>query len=371
MALNDKIGENDLIDSEDNPLEIVAYEPQEAPAERPEERSDAQRLRDDDPEIEVESGDDDIEVSPHSVWKPKKEEGEEEEEESSEEEEEEKEETSEEEESEEQEEEKEAKPAEKKKPVDPVQKRINKITREKYDAKREAEKLARELADLKRQMRELEYDKKKSSIAMEKPKEEDFDTDAEYYEALGRWGARVELHEAQHIPPAEEEAGSKDTPETLEEARNRIIAEGKETYPDFEELVLDDNLPISPIMVEAAFDSKYAPDIFYLLAQSPDRAAEIAKMRSPAQVAREIGRIESEFIDNEVEEVVSHDPSMDDESIERSKPKKKKKKETAPPPVKPIGGGGKVKKNLDEMSLADYYEARGFDRTGFKKSRIP
>jgi len=95
-------------------------------------------------------------------------------------------------------------------------------------------------------------------------------------------------------------------------------------------------------------------------------------MRSPAGVAREIGRIENDFLEDEVEEVVSHDPTEDNEMLEQGKVKKHKtpQKETAPPPIKPLGGKGKIKKNLEEMSLADYYEARGYTRDGFKKSRI-
>ena len=366
MALHDKIGENDLIDSDDNPVDVVAYEPTEVKAERPEERSDEQRIRDEDPEIEIESSEDDIDVSPHAVWKPEVKE----EKPSEEEEEEEEESTSEEEEEEKQEEVKEKKPAEKKKKtptVDPVQKRINKITREKYDAIRAADKLKKELAEAKKKLEETKFEKKKSDLIQERPKESDFDTDEEYHIALGRWAAKTEIHETQ-APQEEVEEEKQEEVNPVQ----KIIDVGKETYPDFEELVLTDDLRITPLMVEAAADSEHASDIFYHLGQNPKLAEKIAKERSPSKVAREMGRIELEFLGDEVEEVVAHEPEEDTEVLVRDKKGKlKKKKEAAPPPVKPLGGGGKVKKSLEDMNLADYYEARGYTRDGFKKSRIP
>ena len=147
----------------------------------------------------------------------------------------------------------------------------------------------------------------------------------------------------------------------------QIIETGKETYPDFEELVLREDLKITPLMVEAASDSEYASDIFYHLGQNPEYAATISAMKSPAQVAREIGRIENKFIGGEIEEVVTSDPSMDSEMIERSKPKPKKKKVSpAPAPVKPLSGGGATAVNLENAGVADFFAARGYDRSGMK-----
>lgn len=354
------LGENDTIDSGE--IEDVSYVPQEADVETSEEKSDAQLLSEG--EITLNEGDVEIFVDPHSVHKPKK--AEEKEEESEEEEVEE--ESSEEEVKEEEQEEEveqEEKPAKKvaKKPAaapDPVQKRINKITREKYEALRETERLAKELAELKAAHKETKLAADKSNLEMSKPKQEDFETDEEYYEQLGRWGARMELHEQQ--------ATQEETVVEEEEPVNpvqRIIDVGKETYPDFEDLVLREDLKITPLMVEAAADSEYASDIFYYLGQNPEYAATISNMRSPAKVAREIGRIEDKFISEEVEEVVTQEANTEGEFPTTPKPKKKIK--SPPPPVKPLGGSGKATTSLEDAGIAEYYELRGYDRTGMKK----
>lgn len=363
MALHKNIGENDSIDSGKD-IEDVSYEPQEAETTVVEEKSDAQRIKDGDVVLEVDKVQE-VEVSPHSVYKPPEKESEEEEEKEAEEVVEEKEEGEEEEaEVEEEQDEEPAKEEVKKKKAsapDAVQKRINKITREKYDALREKERLEKELAEIKAKQKETEFAAKKSTLELEKPQAENFETDEEYYEQLGRWGAKMELHEQQAA--VEEEVVEEEPVNPVQ----RIIETGKETYPDFEELVLREDLKITPLMVEAAADSDYASDIFYHLGQHPEYATKISRMRSPAKVAREIGRIEDKFISEEVEEVVTHDPTQDREEVTTKKKPTKKKTPVAPPPVKPLGGGGKTSKNLEEMSLADYYAARGFTRDGMKK----
>lgn len=373
MTIRKNIGENEGIDA-DKEIEDVSYEPQESETEILEEKSDAQRLKDGDVILDINKTSE-VEVSPHSIYEPpEKEEGDEEEEVEEEEEKEEGEEVKEEkevkkEEDEEEQEDEEEPEKKEKKPAaapDAVQKRINKITREKYDAQRETDKLKKELAVAKKKLKETEFEKKTSDLAKERPKEDGFDTDEEYHIALGRWAAKTEIHESS--APLEEEV----VEEEPENVVQKIIDVGKETYPDFEELVLREDLKITPLMVEAAADSEHATEIFYHLGQHPELAEKIASMRSPAQVAREIGRIEFGFIQDEVEEVVTHEPTQDTEEVEEGekKPKKKKKTPVAPPPVKPLGGGGKTTKSLEDASIADYFDMRGYTRDGMEKRRV-
>ena len=356
MFLNQ--GENDVIDS-GGIDEVVSYTPVEAGADAPEEKSDAQMIADG----EIDVGNDVIEifVDPNSVHKP----GEEKEvsEETSEEEvvasEEETEEVDEEvQETTPAEEEVEAKPEK----ISATQKRINKITREKYEAQRETERIKERLLKLEAKYKAVELEKQKAALTNARPKQEDFDSDEEFYESMGRWAAKMEIHD---------DRSSKVDEVLVEEEpvdpRTKIIETGKETYPDFEELVLREDLKITPLMIEAASDSEYASDIFYHLGQNPEYAATISAMKSPAQVAREIGRIENKFIGEEIEEVVTSDPSMDSEFLEKSKSKPKKKKVSpAPAPVKPLGGGGVTATNLENAGIDDYFAARGYDRSGMK-----
>lgn len=351
MGLQKNLGENDSIDSGDR-IDDVSYVPEEGEVETPEEKSDAQLVAEG--ELTLGNEEEEIFVSPNSIYKPPAKEEEETEEEAKEEE-------------EKQEEKQEAPPAEeKKKPAaapDPVQKRINKITREKYEALRKAEKLEKRLLELEDKFKSIEFEKERATLANQRPNLEDFESDEAYHEALGRWAAKMEIHESK-TPAKEEKAPAEEEPVNLVQ---KAIDIGKETYPDFEELVLREDLQITPTMLEAAIDSDHAAAIFYHLGQHPELATKISQLRSPASVAREIGRIELKFIGEEVEEVYVQTPDKDSETIEKSKVKTKQKISTPPPPVKPLSGGGRTSKGLDDMSLEEYFEARGFDRTGMKK----
>lgn len=350
MGVHKSIGENDVIDSGDG-IEDVSYIPNEIEVVTSEEKSDAQLIADG--EISTDEGDIEIFVDPNSVHTaPEKEEVKEEKIK---------------EEGEKVEEKQEVKPAKeeevKKKASAPdaVQKRINKITREKYEAQRKNEKLEKELAKFKGKAKEAEFAAKKADLKASKPKLEDFEEDGDYYEALGRWSAKDEIME--HESAKEEESTSEE--ESVDPVQ-QIINVGKETYPDFEDLVLREDLKITPAMVDAAADSEYASDIFYHLGQHPELATKIAGMRSPTQVTREIGRIEDKFIAEEVPEVYAQTPEDDSETVVEPKDKKRKVSK-APPPVKPLSGGGKTAQSLEEMSIAEYQEARGYTRQGMKK----
>jgi len=358
MGLKKGLGSNDDIDSSGN-IEDVSYVPVEQTTDIAEEKSDEQRLTDGDVVLETVE---EVTISPNSEYGLKKA-SEKKEEVSAEEEvvEEEVEEVQDEKPAEE-----EVKKEEKPEKVSATQKRINKITREKYDAQREAKQFKERLRKLEAKYAEVEFEKQKSDLANEKPNPEDFDSDDEYHEKLGRWAAKMEIHDSKVS-----ESSKEDTPEEEPvDPVQQIIETGKETYPDFEELVLREDLKITPSMVEAAADSEYASDIFYHLGQHPELATKIAGMRSPAQVAREIGRIENKFIADEVPEIYTQTPEDDSETIAEPKTKKIKKVSSAPPPVKPLGGSGKTATSLEEMTIAEYQEARGYTRDGMKKRSV-
>jgi len=359
MGTQDKIGENEGIDA--GTTDDVSFVPSEKAVENDEERSDAQRLADGD--ILIDEGDGEMFVSPDSVYTQKSEVD-----------------TSEKKAKEDpdpkpSELEKDEKgeqgkaPADKdqvKKPAaapDPVQKRINKITREKYDTQRENDRLAKENADLKKQIQERSVEKAKEKLETEKPDYTNFETEAEYHEALGRWAAKMELHESsvaksQADPPAKEQPAPEDP-------RTRIIDLGMEAHDDFMEIISSTE-NITEMMVAAAADSDHAHEIFYHLGQNHAEAERLANLKSFAAVSREIGKIEARFID-EVPEVFVPAPGADNELLEKSK---KKPLASAPPPVKPLGGGGKTIKNLETMSIAEYNDSRGFTRDGTRKSRV-
>jgi len=343
MGTQDKIGENEGIDSE--VIEDVSFVPTEKDVENPEERSDAQRIADGD--IEISTGDDEMFVSPDSIYAQKDETQDEK--------------KGPEDEKKQIEKEPEKEPTEKKpeeKPaIDPMQKRVNKANSEKYYALRAKKKAEKENKELRKQLRESNIAKKKSELKSEKPELEDFETEAEYFEKLGRWGAKVEIHESESAKKVEEPVEK-----STEDPRKRIIELGEEIYPDFQEKVF--NIPITENMLNALVDSEYAHDILYDLGNNPEEAKRLEKIKSPAAIAREIGKIEARVA---VPEIVEHKAGQDNEFIEKSR---KKPGPSAPPPVKPLGGSGKVVKNQEDMTINEYYESRGYTRDGMKKSQV-
>lgn len=351
MATQDKIGENEGIDA--GSTDDVSYEPSEVLSDNPDEKSDAQRIADG--EISVETGEDEMFVSPDSVYAKKPAEGEPSDKDDK---------------KGKTEDPQDKDPADKKpqdkKPAaapDPVQKRINKITREKYDIQREKERLEKENQELKTKLGEADTANKKADLEKSKPVAVNFETDAEYHEALGRWSAKMELHEAETAKVKPEKPEKPAETKQDDDPRKKIIDLGEETYPDFMEIVAA--IPLPQQVFEAAVDSPHAHAIFYQLGKHPEEAKRIAGLTSAAAIAREIGKIEAQVAESEV---YVPQPGDDSELLEKSK--RKGKPPSAPPPVKPLGGTGKVLKDRENMTIAEYNDSRGFTRDGVRKSRV-
>ena len=369
MPVQDKLGENDGLDSA-GPVEDVAYETTETNPDTPEEKSDAQRIADG--EITVNDSEDEMFVTPNSVFKPtggsdkkktpdekkdakpeapapgdKKDEPEKPAGEKPAE---------------------EKKPEEEKKPAaapDPVQKRINKITREKYEATRKAEAEKARADKAEEELRKLKQSAAKTELEAKKPKAEDFEDVEQYHVALGRWAAKLELQESKSQEVEKPETPKKDTG-PIEDPVKKVIDLGQETYDDFLEVV--GQVPLTKETFEVAQDSDHAVEILYHIGQNPETAKKLAAMKSPVAIAREIGRIEALYI---VPEVKSTEGGEDSElPLDSQRPKPPPPKVTkAPAPVKPVGSSGKVSQDLDQaaQSIATYRERRGFTRDGMKK----
>lgn len=378
MPTQKNIGENDGLDST-GIVEDVSYIPTEGDADTPEEKSDAQRIADG--EITVTDEDSEMFISPDSVFAKPAGDKEEPPDESGGKPGEEKKEKAEAEPDKKEKPDKPAgeKPAEEKKPEEEkkppaaapesVQKRINKITREKYEATRRAEAAEEKARKAEEELRGLKNQADKSEHDSKKPKIADFENVEDYYTALGEWGAQKAILEAK-VKESEKkpkEPEKKEDPQ--QDPRQRIYDLGRETYEDFEAVVYDPSLPLTKEVFETVSDSEHAHEILYFLGKNHDKAKDLCLSKSPAKLAREIGRIEAQFIDNtpEVKATTGGEPTELPEDSKKPKPPPAPK---APPPVKPIGSGGKVSKSLEDASIAEYAEKRGFTRDGMKKSRL-
>jgi hypothetical protein len=228
------------------------------------------------------------------------------------------------------------------------QKRIDNLTKEKYDLRDENRELRERLTKLEESLKKADPQVEVKEDA--KPTRDKFKTDEEYYEALGRHSAKEE------IKKSEAEAAQRQANEDLAvtfENYNEGVEEFRTENPDFDEVVGDSKL-IIPMAVQNAiisYEREGAP-IAYYLAKNPEVVAELKKMNDVRAVS-EIGRIHSRFYpDAEPEE-------------KKVAPPAKKPVAKAPAPVRPVRGTAtSTSVPLDELPYADYRKARDAQERG-------
>jgi hypothetical protein len=171
-------------------------------------------------------------------------------------------------------------------PEDKVQARFDKLTREKYDALREADYWR----DRAQRQPEIKPEPVKQTPA---PTLEAFEYDqGKYQAALIEFAKQQAREEAKATLRAEREE--------LESQAKRATFEIKQTKflksnPDYAEKVLNNpRLPVTPEMAKVIWDSDIGPEIALYLADNEEQARAIAFMPQ-VPMARELGRIEAKL----------------------------------------------------------------------------
>lgn len=227
---------------------------------------------------------------------------------------------------------------------DAVQKRIDEITK-KYrvtERERDAERKLRE--ELEAKVAELE-----SKIpATDKPKAEDFETEAEFLEALTDW--KVELKIKQLSGQGESVLKNQEMEKAIEKAEepyqelDKYIALGRKEYEDFDEAVLtDQTLPLTDTMVDAALNLETPHKVLYYLAQHKDESLEISKMSVP-KMAIALSKIDAKLNAPAPKVIVKHVSK-------------------AAEPITPVDSSGAVEVPLGELSFKDYVKKRQAGKT--------
>jgi hypothetical protein len=217
-----------------------------------------------------------------------------------------------------------------KKEKDPVQKRIDELTKKRREAERQVE-----FERSKRLELEAELKKVKASVpATDKPKAGDFETEADFVEALTDWKIeqriRTEMEKATKVvKEREEKKAIDDTYSDLDETMDR----GHEKYEDFDEVVLNKDLVLTDTMTEAVLFSDKADDILYFLGKHPEISESISKL-PPLRIAQELGKIE--------------------ERLGKPATPPPKKTTKAPAPLTPLKTTGVVDKDPSQMTPKEY-----------------
>ncbi|MFH2076312.1 MAG: hypothetical protein ABIJ57_13365 [Pseudomonadota bacterium] len=171
----------------------------------------------------------------------------------------------------------------------------------------------------------------------EPPRKEDFDDYEKYLDAKVSYEANKRI-----LTWNKEQARkSQETEHQLKMTRLREkIDLGFSEYPDFQEVAMDEMVPITPMVMEALAEFQNPHKLAYYLGKNRAEAIQIARM-TPVAAARALARIEIE--------------------IEKAGPGPGPKPSTvtgAPPPIKPSGSSHVVTKDPEKMSQVEYEEWR-------------
>lgn len=221
-----------------------------------------------------------------------------------------------------------------------VGKRINELTREKYEAIRRAEAAERRAQELESKGQQ---GASKPATAEGKPKLEDFDFDHDaYVDALTDW--RVNQKLAERETSEQERQKQSQEQERAQKFQTRLSAY-QAANPGKWEAATQAPVNFTPPMLEVIATSDVGPQVAVFLAENLDRADEISRM-TPFAAAAALGRLEATFSANK--------PAT---------PPKPTSVTKAPPPPSTVGGGSVVRKDLASMNVADHLEAVRAKRT--------
>jgi hypothetical protein len=210
-----------------------------------------------------------------------------------------------------------------------VKKRFDKLTRQREDAKREADLLRAENAELKAAQA-------KEAIDAEEPDITKFETEADFLKALTAYQVKKEL-------ATKDVESTKKAKEDIEQEQDKAKADRHEAiqkglkaaeskYDDFKKLVYEaKDTRITEQMVDIMLELPNMGEVVYQLAKDPKKAAEIADL-NPARQAFRLKEISDSI--------------------------KSKKITKAPAPIRAIGATGGDIKALADMSYPEYKALR-------------
>lgn len=222
------------------------------------------------------------------------------------------------------------------------QRRIDQLTREKHE-------LRRQLESLKAPKEEL-----KQAAAAEDKTLADFDFDEVAYRKHIREISAEEARKAARgvLDETKRNEQQQSRAKTWKERSAAFAAE----HTDFTEKVYADDVQISESMFEAITESEHGPAIAYYLADNPEEAERIANM-SAAAAGRAIGRIEAKL---ESQSAGRKDQSSEtsEENAEEGRQDNKRVTKAPPPPPKIEGSADVVAKDPDKMTTDEWLRWR-------------
>ena len=207
-----------------------------------------------------------------------------------------------------------------------VGKRINELTREKYEAQREAAAARAELEQLKAQLPRQQASQPAPTEG--KPTLESCGWDVGKFEqATTEWAAGQAERATQHRQAMA-------TVQQKVDAYNERKATFAVAHPDYDQTLQAVPIPIPPVLMETIRDSEMGPQVAYHLAQHLDELSTIVKL-PPVEAIKRIAKLEDKL------------------STPHPKPPVSPVTRASAPPVT-LQGKGLARKDLTTMTVEDH-----------------
>ena len=170
--------------------------------------------------------------------------------------------------------------------------RFEKITKQREEARAEAQKEREARESLEAKVRELESrSQPQKAQSSEEPRPEQFTDMYEYAKALTDYKVDQRLgEEKQKVEQAKIEAQRQEVINTW----TKRVQSAKSEIPDFEEMVGSADVTVSNEIRDAIFESDVGPQLLYHLAENPEIAEKLQGMTLTTAL-RTIGKLEAQF----------------------------------------------------------------------------
>lgn len=174
------------------------------------------------------------------------------------------------------------------------QKRIDELTKQREESKRERDDYARRLDEVLKIIEQQNQPPQRTEPRQpdnSEPQREQFDSPDEYAKALTQWSTKqaIEQYRAEEGRKAEEDRAASELQKVLtnwHEGRTKAI----EKYPDYEAVALNPDVPVAQHVTMAILNVPNGHDVAYWLGQHPAEAGRISALGAPF-AAIEIGRL--------------------------------------------------------------------------------
>jgi hypothetical protein len=217
----------------------------------------------------------------------------------------------------------------------------------------EVEKANKRLGYEQRQREKLERQIRQSQASLPRtddvnvPSQDDFNTYEEYQQAFIDYRIQqgIANHQRQQMQMTQQSS--------LDGFIDETATAGREMYSDFDDVVMQNHVPITQPMLQIMQNCEHPESIAYYLGKNIKEATAISRM-SPIQATRAISHIE-----NKVGSELAKNPTG-----RIANPGTNKKVSKAPPPVKPTGSSNVIEKDPAKMTMAEYeaWRAKGGGR---------